>query len=144
VAKGSAQHIDAVVGSNIRLARLEQGLSLTVLGGRIGVSSQQIQKYESGTNRVGASRLSKIAEALDLPIHALFGSGRGLPNRTPTYVPVDTLLTRPDALRLLRAFDKINAGGVRVAALHLVEAVGETPIKRTRRPAARRDRRRSR
>ncbi len=142
--KGRAQHVDALVGSRIRLARLEQGLSLADLAGRIGVSSQQIQKYESGTNRVGASRLTKIAEALDLSVDALFGLSRAVPNRRPTYAPVNTLLIKADALRLLQAFDNIDGRGVKAAVLRLIEAVGETPSRRVRPPAARRDRRRSR
>jgi transcriptional regulator with XRE-family HTH domain len=132
-----------MVGNKIKIARLQRGLSQTELGHLIDVSFQQIQKYEAGTNRVGAGRLTKIAEVLSVPIHALFGSASDPPNRTQTLLSVDTLLTRPDALRLLRAFDKINVDRVKAAALHLIEAVAETPIKRVRRPAARQHRRRS-
>jgi transcriptional regulator with XRE-family HTH domain len=115
-------------------------LSQTELGRLVDVSFQQIQKYETGANRLGASRLTKIAEALNVPIHALFGSGTDM-TPTPTHVPVDTLLAGADALRVLKAFDKIDVGGVRVATLHLIEAVGEMPFKGTRRPTERRRRR---
>jgi transcriptional regulator with XRE-family HTH domain len=141
VTKRSPQHVDALVGKNIKVARVQRGISQTQLGKLVDVSFQQIQKYESGENRVGASRLTKIAEVLDVPIQALFGSGRDFPNRPPTCVPVDSLVGPPAALRLLKAFDKIDANGVRVATLHLIEAVGEMDTKRVRAPAAGRRRR---
>jgi transcriptional regulator with XRE-family HTH domain len=98
-------------------------------------------KYESGTNRVGASRLTKIAEALDVAILTLFGSGKGMAERPPDHLPAARLLANPDALRVLQAFDKIDVSRVRLAALHLFEAVGEMPSKRTPRPPPARRRR---
>lgn len=73
--KGPHQN-DVVVGRNIRIRRLAKNMSQTALAERIGITFQQIQKYEKGTNRVGASRLMQIAEALDVPIHSFFAGAR--------------------------------------------------------------------
>src|SRR4051795_8296778 len=67
---------DAEIGKRIRARRLERGLSQTELGQRLGVTFQQIQKYEKGANRVGAGRLQRIAEVLDVPI-TFFYDGLG-------------------------------------------------------------------
>jgi transcriptional regulator with XRE-family HTH domain len=139
--KRSAQHVDVLVGNNIRSVRIQRGLSQNALGKLIDVSFQQIQKYESGANRVGAGRLAQIAEVLNVPVHALFGSGKNVSDRRPDHVPVERLVAQPDAMRLLRAFDRIAVGGVKVAAIHLIEAVGERNIKRDRASATRRRRR---
>jgi transcriptional regulator with XRE-family HTH domain len=64
--------LDAYVGSRIRLRRKLKGLSQQALGASIGVTYQQVQKYEQGSNRVGASRLVKIAEALDVSVIFFF------------------------------------------------------------------------
>jgi transcriptional regulator with XRE-family HTH domain len=65
--------LDQLIGRNIRLYRIERGLSQTALGESIGVSFQQIQKYEKAANRVPGSRLIQIARALDVPVAALWG-----------------------------------------------------------------------
>ena len=74
--------IDKFVGARIRLYRKSQGLSQTDLGNRIGVRFQQVQKYESGANRVAASRLWKIADTLGVNIQALFQDVSGEKNKT--------------------------------------------------------------
>src|SRR6267378_3184913 len=58
--------LDAMVGARIRMLRVNRGISQTILAERIGVTFQQVQKYEQGANRVGASRLSQIASVLDV------------------------------------------------------------------------------
>jgi transcriptional regulator with XRE-family HTH domain len=69
--------IDAEVGARIKQARLAAGLSQTKLGDRIGVTFQQVQKYETGANRVGASRLYKIARVTGKPVAWFFSHVRG-------------------------------------------------------------------
>jgi transcriptional regulator with XRE-family HTH domain len=64
--------VDAHVGAKIRQARVLRGMSQTALADRLGVTFQQVQKYEKGTNRVGASRLWNVASALALPIEFFF------------------------------------------------------------------------
>ena len=65
---------DGEVGRRVRTQRLAKGLSQTELGERIGVTFQQVQKYEKGTNRIGAGRLSRIAQALEVPVAYFFPS----------------------------------------------------------------------
>src|SRR3984885_4568300 len=66
-----AQKIDKVIGRNIRIHRLAKKMSQTELGNHLGVSFQQVQKYENGTNRVGSGRLYQIAAILGLHVSAL-------------------------------------------------------------------------
>src|SRR5918997_5351487 len=72
--------IDAAVGQNIRIQRLAKGMSQSDLAAQLGVSFQQLQKYEKGSNRVGSSRLHRIAQAFGLPVTALY-EGIGDPRR---------------------------------------------------------------
>ena len=68
--------LDAMVGARIRMFRVNRGMSQSVLAERIGVTFQQVQKYEKGANRVGASRLSQIASVLGISVGELFESSR--------------------------------------------------------------------
>jgi transcriptional regulator with XRE-family HTH domain len=131
VAKRSPLPIDVLVGQNIRICRLQKGLSQGELGRRIGVTFQQVQKYEKGANRVGASRLTQIADVLGVPIPTLFDGaptspGQALPDQSqsPRY-----LLAKPHSLRLLQGFDKIDNDATRLAVLHLVESLVQTPAR---------------
>ena len=69
------QEIDHFVGENIRMLRMRQGVSQKDLARACGITFQQIQKYESAGNRISASRLYDIAQALEVPVGALFGDG---------------------------------------------------------------------
>jgi len=75
--KKGPQSVDREVGARIRQARLVKGWSQGKLGEAIGITFQQIQKYEKGMNRVGASRLQEIADHLDTTTTALFGGAGG-------------------------------------------------------------------
>src|SRR5262252_7022952 len=70
-----ATPLDADVGRRVRTRRLERRLSQTELADAIGVTFQQVQKYEKGVNRIGAGRLQRISEALEVPIAFFFGAG---------------------------------------------------------------------
>ncbi len=117
--------IDILVGQNIRICRLQQKCSQTELGRRIGVTFQQVQKYEKGANRVGASRLSQISEVLGVPLLALFdGSTTAAQHAKPEETP-RALLANPHSLRLLQGFDRIGSDAARSALLQLVDALAE-------------------
>ena len=133
--------VDVLVGQNIRICRLQKGLSQGELGQQIGVTFQQVQKYEKGANRVGASRLNQIANVLGVSLPSLFD---GAPTasadesaQSPRY-----LLSKPHSLRLLQGFDKIDNDATRLAVLHLVESLIQTPARSgsARREAAQRKR----
>src|SRR5919205_2095803 len=91
---------DAIVGLNIRTHRLARRMSQTALADKLGITFQQVQKYEKGTNRVGSGRLHQIAEILGVPVQVLFegaaSSGKG---KSPVH-----LIAKRDAMRLVEAF----------------------------------------
>ena len=111
---------DAVVGRNIRMHRLARGLSQTDLGDGIGVTFQQVQKYEKGMNRVGAARLMRIANTLNVPVALLLAGIDG--PKTDEASPV-ALLQKREPLRLLQAYDTIGDRRVKRGLRELVEAI---------------------
>lgn len=122
--------IDVHVGSRVRLRRNMLGMSQEKLGESLGITFQQIQKYEKGTNRVGASRLQAIASILGVPVSYFFenapgmdlGAAKGLAeDASGTYV-VDFLNTA-EGLQLNRAFVKIADAKVRRKMLDLIKAL---------------------
>jgi transcriptional regulator with XRE-family HTH domain len=113
--------LDAMVGAKIRMFRINRGMSQTALAERIGVSFQQVQKYEKGANRVGASRLSQIASVLGITVGELFESSQEKAGAAKS--PVH-LLAEPGALRVLKAYLRTNSG-VRLAIARLVESIAD-------------------
>lgn len=124
-----ANPTDVAVGRCIRLYRLKAKLSQTELGEQIGVTFQQVQKYEKGVNRVGAGRLTQIAEVLNVSIMAFFEGAAADAKKLSKTGPVTELLTAPRALKLLEAFSEIPQPSVQSAILKLVESI------RTNRPS---------
>src|SRR3954447_14281817 len=116
--------VDVEVGQRIRIERLQSGLSQTSLAEQLGVTFQQVQKYEKGVNRVGAGRLTKIANVLEVPVTTLFGSDDGLVgtrrDRGEASSPLK-LLTVPGALRVLRAYGQLMDGKMRRSVVQIVE-----------------------
>jgi len=114
---------DRHVGQRVRAYRLSRGMSQSTLGEKIGVTFQQVQKYENGVNRIGSGRLQKIAAILGVPISALFNedtkSGAAGADRVLTEI-----LSKADAMRLLWAFDTIKDSKQRLALVNLVEYMG--------------------
>jgi len=130
VAQKNARPVDVLVGHNIRLWRLQRGLSQAELGRRIGLTFQQIQKYEKGANRVGAGRLTQLADALEVSISSLFDGRPAAARGSETLSPA-ALLSQPHSLRLAQAFDRIADKKQRGALLQLVESVGESTARAT-------------
>jgi transcriptional regulator with XRE-family HTH domain len=120
--------LDVMVGARIRIFRTHRGMSQSDLAARIGVAFQQVQKYEKGINRVGASRLSRIAAVLDISIGDLFEPSSN--KRSDAKSPF-RLLAERDALRVLTAFSRTRDPRVRRAIALLVETIADL------RPAAR-------
>lgn len=106
------------MGHRLRLRRVEQKLSQEELGRRLGVSFQQIQKYEKGINRIGASRLEEISKALDVPISFFFG-GNGKQLEVESLLFLDSNFS----LRLLRAYSAIKDTSVQRSLVSLMERV---------------------
>jgi transcriptional regulator with XRE-family HTH domain len=123
--------IDIHVGSRIRLRRTMLGMSQEKLGESLGITFQQIQKYEKGTNRVGASRLQNISSILNVPVSFFFEdapgeqSGNavsGMAEASSSNYVVD-FLSSSEGLQLNRAFVKISDAKVRRKVVELVKAL---------------------
>jgi transcriptional regulator with XRE-family HTH domain len=108
------------MGKKIRLRRVEQRLSQSDLGERLGLSFQQVQKYEKGVNRVGASRLQQIATALDVSV-TFFYDGDGKTKEVESLLFLDSAFS----LRLLRAYSKIKDQAIQRHMVSLMEAVAD-------------------
>lgn len=121
--KKSPQQTDVVVGHNVRFWRLERKMSQTELANNLGLTFQQIQKYENGANRVGASRLMQIALALDVPIHVFFDGAGPATNEMESPIK---FVGDQQALRLVRAFADIDDAGLRRSVVNLVEGIAES------------------
>ena len=102
----------------IRLRRVEQRISQAELGQKLGVSFQQVQKYEKGVNRVGAARLQQIATALDVPV-TFFYDGDGKSREVESLLFLDSAFS----LRLLRAYSKIKDQTVQRQLVSLMESI---------------------
>ena len=122
--------IDVHVGSRIRLRRNMLGLSQEKLGENLGITFQQIQKYEKGTNRVGASRLQAISAILNVPVSFFFedAPGTGVPGQ-PGFAEdneanyVVDFLNSNEGVQLTRAFTKISDPKVRRKIIDLVKSL---------------------
>ena len=122
--------IDRHVGRAIRLRRRALGMSQQALAARLGISFQQVQKYERGRNRVGASRLHALATALGTGIGAFFeglpeaGTGEGA-TPDPARALLAEMLTTPGGAELAAAWLAVPPGPVRARLTALVLAVGD-------------------
>jgi transcriptional regulator with XRE-family HTH domain len=112
---------DIALGARIRLRRVEMKMSQHELGDRLGVSFQQIQKYEKGVNRVGASRLEYIAAALGVPVTFFYGDGDAKQIEVESLLFLDSSFS----LRLLRAYAKVKDQTVQRQFVTLIESVAD-------------------
>jgi transcriptional regulator with XRE-family HTH domain len=125
--------VDKHVGSRVRMRRLMVGMSQERLGEALGLTFQQIQKYEKGTNRIGASRIQQISEILQIPVSFLFegapgsaASVEGL-GEAPSPAYVADFLATSEGLALIRAFTRIPDIKLRRAIVDMVELIGVNP-----------------
>jgi transcriptional regulator with XRE-family HTH domain len=125
---------DVQVGESIRAHRLMAGMSQNALARKLGVSFQQVQKYEKGTNRVGAGRLPRIADIFGVPIGALFkGSmdvspGKGTGGDVPVKLISDTM-----TVKLLTAYAEITDRSIRRNLSELVDRIAKSAKRKSRR-----------
>ena len=132
----SPNPIDKHVGSRVRMRRKMLGMSQEKLGDALGLTFQQVQKYEKGTNRIGASRIQQICDILQVPVSFLFegvpggAAGEDFSESSPAYV-ADFLATA-EGLALIRAFTRIPEIKLRRAIVDLVEQIAarEGPDRR--------------
>ncbi|KRB51272.1 transcriptional regulator [Rhizobium sp. Root708] len=120
--KDAPHSVDVHVGKTIRIKRLMRKVSQTELGDRVGVTFQQIQKYEKGSNRVSASMLVEIAGALDVDVRSFFEDlAHGTANDNPT--PSEEFVVSRDGVLLNAAFLSIKNEQVRKKIVKLVQAI---------------------
>ena len=117
--------VDKLVGQNIRIFRTAKGISQTELGNAVGVTVQQIQKYENGANRVGSSRLFKIAEVLEVPIGRFFDNAAAPSDGSAAGPVVTDLLNSPYAVQMLKAFARLPSDSMRRSLVVLAERISE-------------------
>jgi transcriptional regulator with XRE-family HTH domain len=132
VAKKAPNPIDKHVGSRVRMRRMMLGMSQEKLGDALGLTFQQVQKYEKGTNRIGASRLQQISHILQVPVAFFF---EGAPNvstspgkdsslhEAPSPAYVSDFLATSDGLALTKAFTRISDSKLRRRIVDLVEQI---------------------
>jgi transcriptional regulator with XRE-family HTH domain len=121
--------VDKHVGSRVRMRRLMLAMSQQQLGGELGITFQQVQKYEKGTNRIGASRLQAMSHILQVPVSFFFEGApqpAGILQRSgevpfPAYVT--DFLAEADGLKLVRAFMRISDAKLRRSVVRLVEEI---------------------
>jgi transcriptional regulator with XRE-family HTH domain len=127
--------VDVAVGRNVRIWRMAKGMSQARLANRLGVTFQQVQKYEIGANHIGMGRLAKVAAILGVPISALLiGADAAEPSRS-----LLTLVSDARSFRLARAFAAVKHRALRLSLANLVEEIAATvPRPKGRRMRTRR------
>jgi len=121
---------DELVGQHIKAYRLKSGLSQTELAEKLGITFQQIQKYEKGINRVGAGRLFEIARMLGIAIEDLFpkpdSTQAEMPDSAQRFSDITSLVTSIETLRLVQSFARITDPKKRKRIVALIQEVAET------------------
>ena len=118
--------IDAIVGARVRVRRIELDITQQELGRRLGITFQQIQKYESGQNRVSAGRLKEISTILQVPVTFFFG---GPDEQELTDAPPITtmkLTAEPGAMDLLKAYGRIANPALRKSVVTMVRSLARS------------------
>jgi transcriptional regulator with XRE-family HTH domain len=131
MAKKAPNPIDKHVGARVRMRRMMLSMSQEKLGDALGLTFQQVQKYEKGTNRIGASRLQQISIILQVPISFFFDGAPHVPGtgryegmgEAPSPAYVSDFLATSDGLALTKAFMRIHDSKLRRRIVDLVEQI---------------------
>ena len=132
IAKKAPNPTDKHVGARVRMRRMMLGMSQEKLGDALGLTFQQVQKYEKGANRIGASRLQQISNILQVPVSFFFegapqtsGHGAAGFGDAPSPAYVSDFLATSDGLALTKAFMGIKDSKLRRRIVDLVEQIAE-------------------
>jgi transcriptional regulator with XRE-family HTH domain len=130
--KKSPNPVDKHVGSRIRTRRLLIGMSQEKLSEGLGITFQQIQKYEKGANRISASRLQQASKVLGVPVEYFYEGGPQIEGTQTGYAEgatdhVSDLLMTNEGIQLMKAFMRIKDPAVRRRVIGLIDALGEKP-----------------
>ena len=129
VRKKAPNPVDRHVGSRVRMRRMMLAMSQTTLGNALGLTFQQVQKYEKGTNRIGASRLQHISQILQVPVAFLFEGAPSVPGTpqamemAPSPAYVTDFLATSDGLALTKAFMLIKNTKLKQRIVELVKEI---------------------
>ncbi len=130
MAKKVPHSTDKHVGSRVRMRRMMLGMSQTTLGDALGLTFQQVQKYEKGANRIGAGRLQQISAILQVPVSFFFESAPSVPGHQPVGMAeapspayVTDFLATSDGLALTKAFMRIKNTKLRRRIVDLVKEI---------------------
>jgi transcriptional regulator with XRE-family HTH domain len=125
MARKESDATDKYVGSRVRMRRMMLAMSQEKVAGALGLTFQQVQKYENGKNRISASRLQHLAQILDVQVPFFFdgapGSTKDVADLIPDYVT--NFLAMRDGLDLVKAFSRIPNASTRRAIVELVEQI---------------------
>ena len=133
MAKKSPNPVDRHVGARVRMRRMMLSMSQGKLGDALGLTFQQVQKYEKGTNRIGASRLQHIAQIFQVPVSFFFEGAPNFPghhappgmSEAPSPAYVSDFLATSDGLALTKAFMRIKSTKLRRRVVDLVEEISD-------------------
>jgi transcriptional regulator with XRE-family HTH domain len=129
MAKKAPNPTDKHVGARVRMRRMMLGMSQEKLGDALGLTFQQVQKYEKGANRIGASRLQQISAILQVPVAFFFEGAPNAPGQhgnfseAPSPAYVSDFLATSDGLALTKAFSSIKDAKLRRRIVDLVEQI---------------------
>jgi transcriptional regulator with XRE-family HTH domain len=127
--KKAPNPIDKHVGSRVRMRRMMLSMSQEKLGDALGLTFQQVQKYEKGVNRIGAGRLQRISEALEVPISFFFGTGASggtTAKEAPSSAEsVFGFLQTSGSVRIVKAFHKIKSRKARQLLVEMAEELAD-------------------
>jgi transcriptional regulator with XRE-family HTH domain len=132
MAKKAPNPTDKHVGARVRMRRMMLSMSQEKLGDALGLTFQQVQKYEKGANRIGASRLQQIAHILQVPVSFFFEGAPSVPGHlpgglaeAPSPAYISDFLATSDGLSLTKAFMRIKDAKLRRRIVDLVEQIAE-------------------
>jgi transcriptional regulator with XRE-family HTH domain len=133
--KKAPDPIDTHVGNKVHMRRIKMGWTQQKLGDALGLTFQQVQKYEKGTNRIGASRLQRISDILQVPIEYFFESAPHAKEMIKTKMPpsvtdLSEFVASPEGLALIKALMSIQQPRLRRRIIDLVEEIADYQIRR--------------
>lgn len=118
----SVTTMDALIGQRLRARRMEQHVSQAELGEHLGVTFQQVQKYEKGVNRIGAVRLQQIANCLETDVTYFMGDMASGKPRAPS--KLSTFMATRDGIDIVEAMMKLDSAGLRRSVIDLARRLG--------------------
>jgi transcriptional regulator with XRE-family HTH domain len=120
----STTDLDTLIGERVRSRRMETKMSQAILGEALGVTLQQIQKYEKGTDRIGSGRLLKIAGVLECDVMEFYAGVNS--DQTIASTPLLTFMATKDGVAIIKAMLKIKNEALRRTVIDIAEKLAET------------------